>query len=52
MQENWEIGRRKSFAVDALSGKKEDDQDKPEKKSVQKKQRRRSQSLTWGHNLK
>ena len=36
MQENWEIGRRKSFAVDALSGKKEDDQDKPEEKSIQK----------------
>ena len=52
MQENWELGRRKSFALDALSIRKKDDGEGPEKRDIEnnmKKQRPRSQSLnvTW-----
>ena len=49
MQENWQLGRRKSFAVDTLSLRKEEGDEGQEKKGLEKdmkKQRPRSQSLT------
>ena len=46
MEENWALGRRKSFALDVLSGTKEDTGKEPEKKGLEQDMKKRSQSLT------